>query len=48
MKPVLKKEWTAGQREFTATMSLKDLPSGIYFLQVNYGNHSKTEKIVKF
>jgi len=48
MKPVLKKEWTTGGREFSTTITMKDLPAGIYFLQINYGNYSKTEKIIKF
>ncbi len=48
MKQVMEKEWTATGKEFSTVISLEDLPSGIYFLQINYGDHSKTEKIIKY
>ena len=48
MKQVMEKEWTANEKEFSTVLDMKDLPSGVYFLQITYGNHSKTEKIIKF
>ncbi len=48
MKQVMEKEWTVKGQEFSTLISLEGLPSGIYFLQINYGDHSKTEKIIKY
>ncbi|RLD48742.1 MAG: hypothetical protein DRI88_02415 [Bacteroidetes bacterium] len=48
MKQVMEKEWTANEKEFSTVLDMKDLPSGVYFLQITYGNHSKTEKIIIF
>lgn len=44
---VMEKEWSAIGEDFNTEIDMNHLPSGIYFLKFNYGNRSKTEKIIK-
>ncbi|MCB2207612.1 MAG: T9SS type A sorting domain-containing protein [Bacteroidetes bacterium] len=44
---VMEKEWSVIGEDFNTEIDMGHLPSGIYFLQFNYGDHSITEKIIK-
>ena len=44
---VKKMEWSAEGGLFHTAISLSDLPSGVYFMQINVGGQIKTEKIIK-
>jgi hypothetical protein len=44
---VMEKEWTIIGKDFNTEIDMRHLPPGIYFLQFNYGDRSKTEKIIK-
>ncbi len=44
---VLEKEWFLNGEEFNTEIDMSHLPPGVYFLQFNYGNFSKTKKIIK-
>lgn len=48
METLMEKEWSASGDEFNTEIELEQLPAGIYFIQINYGNHSKTKKIIKY
>jgi hypothetical protein len=48
MAKVIEKNWTINETGFNEEINLKDLPSGIYFLQINFGDYTKTKKIVKY
>lgn len=45
---VFKRELTIDSKEFSTEINMEHLPAGIYLLNVNYGSHSKTERIIKY
>ncbi len=47
MAKVMEKEYSVSGKEFNTEIDMKHLPSGIYFLHIEYGDHSKIEKIIK-
>lgn len=48
MAKIIEKEWSVKNEEFDTEIDMKHLPAGIYFLHIDYGNYSKTEKIIKY
>ncbi len=47
MSRVMEKEYSVSNKEFNTEINMKHLPSGIYFLHIEYGDNSKVEKIIK-
>lgn len=45
---VMEKKWTVNEDVFNTEINMGDLPSGIYFLSINFGDYSTTEKVVKY
>jgi len=45
---VFSRELTIDSKEFSTEINMEHLPAGIYLLNVNYGSHSKTERIIKY
>ena len=48
MVKLMEKELSVVGKEFNTEIDLEHLPSGIYFIQIDYGNHSKTKKVIKY
>lgn len=48
MKTVLEKKWVSGSDESLAQIDMQALPAGVYFLTIEYGGCSKTEKVIKY
>ena len=48
MAKVMEMEWTVVGEEFNNEIDMTHLPAGIYLLHIDYGNHSKTKKIIKY
>ena len=41
-------KWNAVTKETATTIDMKSLPAGVYFLAIKYGNHTRTEKVIKY
>ena len=47
-KPILQREWNVSGAVFNTEIDMKELPSGVYFLQISSNNKTTTQKIVKY
>jgi len=45
---LIEKEWFSIEKETDNNIDMKNLPAGVYLLTIQYGNHSRTEKVVKY
>ncbi|MAE09304.1 MAG: hypothetical protein CL661_11160 [Bacteroidetes bacterium] len=45
---IMEKEWSVNDSKFNTEIDLNHLPAGIYFIQINYGDQTKTKKVIKY
>ncbi len=45
---IIEQTWYAYQKETGTEMDISSLPAGVYVLTIVYGNHKRTEKIIKY
>jgi concanavalin A-like lectin/glucanase superfamily protein/type IX secretion system substrate protein/peptide-N-glycosidase F-like protein len=45
---IMEKTWYSNNKETSTDIDISNLPAGIYLLTIKYGNHIRTEKVIKY